>query len=316
MPEEPIVLINMLGLEAPILVTGAAGRVGGVGGRVVELLRAANLPVRALVRQDDSRADKLRSLGAEVVVADLLKSEEVLPILQGCRKVFFCTSVSTDYLEATVVMAAAARATSGIEVLANMSQMTVVEMDLTHKTDSPQHKLQWLSEQALNWSGLPVTHLRPTVFQENFLFWQLPAAGIKQSGTIRLPFGQGRISPIASNDVAEVAVQILLNPSQYIGKSVELTGPNLNMFELAKEYSDAIGSPVEYIPAQLDNWTGKVFNNVTLPSHVYNHILTMVKLVDAGGYDRYTNSVVSILGRPAAPISSTIKQDPSQFQPF
>ncbi|KAL7953049.1 NAD(P)-binding protein [Trichoderma compactum] len=307
----------MSDLEVPILVTGAAGRVGGVGKRVVELLRAANLPVRAHVRQDDSRADYLRLLGAEVVVADILKSEEVLPILQGCRKVFFCTSVSADYLEATVVMAAAARAAGGIELLVNMSQMTVAEMDLTHTTDSPQHKLQWLSEQALNWSGLPVTHLRPTVFQENFLFWQLPAASIKQSGTIRLPFGQGRISPIARNDVAEVAVQILLNPSQYIGKSLELTGPNsIDMFELAKEYSDAIGSPVQYIPAQLDDWTEKVLNFATLPSHTYNHILTMVKLVEAGRYNRYTNSVESILGWPAASISSTIKQDPGRFRPF
>ncbi|KAL7943888.1 NAD(P)-binding protein [Trichoderma barbatum] len=307
----------MSGLVAPILVTGAAGRVGGVGRRVVELLRAANLPVRAHVRQDDERAEKLRSLGAEVVVADLLKSEEVLPIVQGCRKVFFCTSVSADYLEATVVMAAAAKATIGIELLVNMSQMTVAEMDLTHTTDSHQHKLQWLSEQALNWSGLPVTHLRPTAFQENALFWQLPAASIKQSGKIRMPFGQGRISPVATNDVAEVAVQILLNPNQYVGQSVELTGPNsIDMFELAKEYSIATGSPVEYVPTQFDVWTEEVFKVGGLPTHVYNHILTMVKLVAAGRYDRYTDSVRTILGRPAASISSTIKRDPSRFRPF
>lgn len=303
--------------EAPILVTGAAGRVGGVGRRVVELLRAANLPVRAHVRQDDDRAERLRSLGAEVVVADLLKPEEVLPTLQGCRKIFFCTSVSADYLEATVVMAAAARATTGIELLVNMSQMTVAEMDLTHTTDSPQHKLQWLSEQALNWSGLPVTHLRPTVFQENALFWQLPAIGIKQSGAIRMPFGQGRISPVATNDVAEVAVQILVNPSQYIGQSVELTGPSsADMFELAKEYSAATGSPVQYVPTHFDFWVKEVFKVGGLPTHVYNHILTMVKLVAAGRYDRYTDSVQTILGRPAASISSTIKQDPSRFRSF
>jgi NAD(P)H dehydrogenase (quinone) len=41
----------------PILVTGAAGRVGGVGGAVVEALRRRGLPVRALVRRDDERAD-------------------------------------------------------------------------------------------------------------------------------------------------------------------------------------------------------------------------------------------------------------------
>ena len=53
----------------PILVTGAAVRVGDVGGPVVEALRRRDLSVRALVRRDDERADTLRATGAEVVVA-------------------------------------------------------------------------------------------------------------------------------------------------------------------------------------------------------------------------------------------------------
>src|SRR5258708_3106555 len=33
----------------------------------------------------------------------------------------------------------------------------------------------WIAEQLLNWSGLPVTHLRPTYFLEWLLYpWQLP----------------------------------------------------------------------------------------------------------------------------------------------
>lgn len=281
---------------------------------MVELLRKANLPVRAHVRRDDERADRLRALGAEVVVADLLETEEVLPILRGCRKIFFCLSVSAEYLEATMVMAAAARATPGIELIVNMSQMTVAEMDLTHQTDSPQHKLQWLSEQALNWSGVPVTHLRPTVFQENALFLQMPARGIKQSGTIRLPFGKGRVSPVASRDVAECAVQILLHAQDYVGKTVELTGPrSVDMFELAKEYATATESPVQYSPISFDVWSEEA-SKIGLPAHVQDHIFTMVKLVEAGRYDRYTNSVQTILGRQATPISSMIKQNLDLFK--
>ena len=52
----------------PILVTGAAVRVGDVGGPVVEALRRRDLSVRALVRRDE-RVDALRATGAEVVVA-------------------------------------------------------------------------------------------------------------------------------------------------------------------------------------------------------------------------------------------------------
>ncbi len=45
----------------PILVTGAAGRVGGVGGLVVEALQRRRLPVRAMVRREDERAEALRA---------------------------------------------------------------------------------------------------------------------------------------------------------------------------------------------------------------------------------------------------------------
>ena len=69
---------------SPILVTGAAGRIGGVGGTVVEILRQRNLPVRALVRREDDRAEALRAIGAEVVVGDLTRAEDVFRALAGC----------------------------------------------------------------------------------------------------------------------------------------------------------------------------------------------------------------------------------------
>jgi uncharacterized protein YbjT (DUF2867 family) len=136
----------------PILVTGAAGRVGGVGGAVVEGLLRRGLPVRALVRRDDERADNLRASGAEVVVADLTRAADVLRALAGCRRVYFGMSVSVPYLEATVATAAAARQRGDLEVFVNISQMTVSQMSLTETTDSPQHRQHWLAEQALNWS--------------------------------------------------------------------------------------------------------------------------------------------------------------------
>lgn len=55
----------------PVLVTGAAGAVGGIGRTVTETLLARGLKVRALVRREDTRSAALRQLGADVVVGDL-----------------------------------------------------------------------------------------------------------------------------------------------------------------------------------------------------------------------------------------------------
>jgi nucleoside-diphosphate-sugar epimerase len=46
----------------PILVTGAAGQVGAIGPSVTKSLLERGLKVRAMVRQDDGRAESLRSL--------------------------------------------------------------------------------------------------------------------------------------------------------------------------------------------------------------------------------------------------------------
>ena len=99
--------------------------------------------------------------------------------IEGCARVYFGMSVSADYLTATVNTAAVARH-HGVEAFVNMSQMTVTQMSITESTDSPQHKLHWLAEQALSWSGLPVVTMRPTVFLEGF-FRLFAAAGVRDA---------------------------------------------------------------------------------------------------------------------------------------
>ena len=96
-------------------------------------------------------------------------------------------------------------------------------MSITESTASPQHKLHWLAEQALNWSGLPVVHVRPTVFLEGF-FLTLTPDSVRESNQIRLPFGEGKTSPAAAEDVARVVATVLANRQSHIGKIYHLTG--------------------------------------------------------------------------------------------
>src|ERR1044071_7828802 len=90
----------------PILVTGAAGRVGGIGRTVTELLLKQGKAVRAMVRNEDERAQALRDLGAEVVAGDLLDLDSMHRVIAGCETMYFGMSVSDTYLAATVNAAA------------------------------------------------------------------------------------------------------------------------------------------------------------------------------------------------------------------
>ena len=85
-----------------ILVTGAAGRVGGIGRTVTELLLRQGKAVRAMVRNEDERAQALRDMGAEVAVGNLLDLDSMHRVIDGCDTMYFGLSVSDDYLDAIV----------------------------------------------------------------------------------------------------------------------------------------------------------------------------------------------------------------------
>src|SRR5262252_2717285 len=298
----------------PILVTGAAGRVGGVGGAVVEGLLRRGLPVRALVRRADERADALRATGAEVVVADLTRAADVLRALTGCRRVYFGMSVSASYLEATVTAAAAARERGDLEVFVNISQMTVSQMSLTEMTDSPQQRQHWLGEQVLNWSVLPVVHVRATVFLQNFFFLAWAAESIARDGTIRLPFGTGHTSPVDVRDVAEVIATILAQPTAHVGHVYALTGPrSQDLQAMAAEYAAALGRPITYVDVPLEQWRDQELRGRQLPDHVFEHLLTMARLHAANRYDRLTHDVETITGRPATTVRDFVARYAAVF---
>jgi hypothetical protein len=61
------------------------------------------------VRTLDARADTLRDMGADVVVADMLDIIAVRAGMQGCSVVYFTMSISPNYLEAAANVAATAK---------------------------------------------------------------------------------------------------------------------------------------------------------------------------------------------------------------
>lgn len=298
----------------PILVTGAAGQIGAVGFKIVELLCAERIPVKAMVRRLDERSQALDRLGAEVMVGDLTDVQDVNRILEGCRRLYFGMSVSPSYLEATVNVAAVAKH-HGVDLFVNMSQMTVSEMSVSETTPSPQHKLQWLAEQALKWSGLPCVHVRPTVFLDNPLFHQLAAKTIRESGEIRLPFGTGRSSPIATQDVARVVAKILTDPpSLHVDNVYELTGlKSENLNDMAKEYAAALGRPVKYVEIPMEEWEERELKPLHLPEHVYHHICTMALLTKRNRYDRLVPTVEKLTGVKPLSVEAWVRMHRADF---
>lgn len=302
-------------MNAPLyLITGAAGGTGGVSRQVIEDLRERGERVRALVHHDDARADPLRKLGAEVVVGDLTEPQDVVDAMNGVDRMFFSMSVSPDYLKATVVICDAALEYGHLEVLVNMSQMTVSQMTLTSVGESHQHRLHYLAEHVINWSGVPVVHIRPTVFLDNPIFTWLVAPSLRERNVLALPFGTGRTSPIATSDVARTVAAALVDPAHHIGDIYELTGPaSLDIDGLAAEYALGLQRPIHGTDIPYEAWVQEVLKPLGLPAHVEQHLATMAQLHRAGRYDRATDDVEKVTGQPPSTVGRYVAEHPELF---
>lgn len=295
------------------LITGAAGGVAGVSPQVVTRLLGRGAAVRAMVHRDDQRADALRAQGAEVITGDLTNPVDVFSAMSGITRMFFNMSVSPDYLQATTVVCVAAKELGGMDVLVNMSQMTVSSMTATSTAESKHQRLHWLAERVINWSGVPAVHIRPTVLLENPLFGALAARSIRETGQLSLPFGSGRTSPVAAGDVADVITAVLVAPAEHVGAVYELTGPaTLSVDELAEQYSLALGRPVTGARPSDDEWLRELAA-LGMPPHVEQHIATMARLHREDRYNRSTDDVERIIGRPAETVRHYVERHRELF---
>jgi uncharacterized protein YbjT (DUF2867 family) len=226
--------------DGTVLVTGAAGgQQGRTGRRVTELLRARDVPVRAMVRTLDDRAEHLRSLGAEVVVGDFLDFRSIQAAVDGVSAVYFAYPVQPGLLDATVNMAVAAR-NAGIGRLVDM-----VMLISAPDAPTPRMRENYLSEQVFEWAGIGAAHVRATVFFENI--GSLASASL-DSGVFMAPFGADStvIPLVAGEDVARVAAGVLTAEDVPAGTAYPVVGQLLTVEEIVTTMARGLGREITY----------------------------------------------------------------------
>lgn len=185
------------------LVTGATG---GLGRRIVRLLREREQPVKAFV-QLTSRYGELEQRGAQIFIGDLRQERDIQKACQGVDYVISShgsnasgrgTAQELDY-RANIDLIDAAK-TAGVKHFVFIS---VLGVDRGYE-DAPVFKAKWAVEQYLQASGLNYTILRPSGFASNLL----PLAEqFRQTGVYLLVGdAQTRTSIVSTDDLARMAV--------------------------------------------------------------------------------------------------------------
>lgn len=230
--------------QIKVLITGATGKSGGAA--VDELLRMG-YQVRAMVHGEDERSKQLEAKGAEVVLGDFLNLDEVSVAMKGIDTAYLCFPILVPgVLEATAYFAQAAKE-NGLKGIVNMSQISA-----RREAKSNAAQDHWVGEQILNATGIPTVHLRPTFFDDWFLYIR---DLIQDNGEIVLPFGNGRWAPVDSADLGRVVARAAVDIESFGGKVLKLYGPNeYNVFEMAEVISSALGRTVTYKPVTIEQF--------------------------------------------------------------
>src|SRR5262249_42174233 len=195
---------------------------------------------RALVHHNDARSERLRAMGAEVVVADMFDIQQVQAAVDGVDRLFFALPYHPHALDSAVSFAVAA-GRSGVQAVVGLGHW-VARPDVASLMPG-QH---WLTDKLFQL--LPDTaHVAvdPGFFADNYLN-VLPFAA--QLGILPLPTGGRRNAPPSNEDIARVAVGALLDPHRHDGRAYRPTGPTLlSGADIADLVGEALGRRVRHI---------------------------------------------------------------------
>jgi uncharacterized protein YbjT (DUF2867 family) len=208
-------------------------------------------------------------------------------------------------IEATAYFAQAATE-NRVHHIVNLSQFGAHRQVKSHGAQN-----HWIAERLFDRAGVPVTHLRPTLFAEWFMY---QAAVIRSQNKFFLPFGDARFAPIATEDIGRVVSAILADPEPHAGKSYDLFGPRiLDMHEVAKIFSAALERTISYVPIDTDTFVGIVKQFMDADPYFIQHISSLGQDLREGRAAGMNDLVEQLTGRKPMEMSEYVLRNREAF---
>lgn len=271
-----------------ILVTGANGHLGrAIVHHLANRLGSDNLAVSV---RDPAKAEALARRGIAVRQGDFDRPENLAQAFSGAERLVL---VSTDGpKEARIAQHAnairAARA-AGVKHIVYTSFLDVA-------ADSPAEfaAVHNATEAALRESGLGLTLLRNTIYAD---FLPMFFAGALQSGVLQLPAGEGKLSFITRDELAQVAAAAAAapRPAQEV---YHLTGQVAHGFaEIAGQVAKATGKAIRYEPVAEADYAAALAAQ-GLPAWLAAAMANMFSAVAEGRFAAVGNDFARLVGHP------------------
>jgi uncharacterized protein YbjT (DUF2867 family) len=278
---------------------GISGATGAVGGRVA--FRLADLRQRQrLIVRDESRAPDLP--GAEAAEASYGDPESMRVALTGVRTFFMVSAGEARDRVRQHTAAVDAAVAAGVERIVYLSFINAApDATFTFARD------HWHTEEHVRASGIRHTFLRDNMYMD-----MLPAlAG--PDGVIRGPAGDGRVGAVARDDIADVAVAVLLGDG-HDGRTYDLTGPEaITLHQVAEELSRVTGREVTYHPETFEE-AYESRASYGAPEWEVEGWVTTYAAIAAGEMDVVSDAVGELTGHAPMAFPEFLRRHPESYR--
>ncbi|QNE46775.1 SDR family oxidoreductase [Glaciihabitans sp. INWT7] len=270
-----------------IAITGSTGHVGGLVAR-----QLADLSPTLVVR-DAAKAPSIA--GSRVVVTDYGDAANAVRALEGVDVLFMVSAAESKFRRVqhrTFIEAAAA---AGVQHIVYTSffgadPQAVFTLGRDHAD----------AEAAIRGSGMDFTLLRDNFYSDLLPFFA------DDSGVIRGPAGEGRVSAVARADVADVAATILRVPGDHSGVTYHLTGPEaLTLAEVATRAGTSIGRDLSYA-AETVTEAYESRSHYGAEQWQLDAWISTYTAIAEGETERVTDHVERVTGNPARTIEQAL----------
>ena len=284
--------------ERPALLA-TSDATGAMGGRVACHLASAGQSARLIVL-DDGRAPDLPEM--EVIKASYDDPASMRRALTGVRTFFMIPAHEAPDRVRRHVSAVDAAVEAGVERIVYSSFLGAAR-DATF-TFARDH---WHTEEHIRSTGLDFTFLRGSVYMD-VLPWI-----VGDDGVIRDPAGDGRFAAVARDDIADVAVVVLLGDG-HSGVTYDVTGAERpTMHQVAETFSRVTGRDITYHAETIDE-AYEARARYGTPGWQVDGWVTSFAGVATGEMDVVSDTVLALTGHGPMTLSEFLRRYPESYQ--
>jgi uncharacterized protein YbjT (DUF2867 family) len=272
------------------------GSTGAVGGRVARRLAQAGVEQRLLVRR---LADAPNLDGAvPVEVSDYGDFGAMAEALTGVEVLFLVSFREAEDRLQQQIRAVDAAAEAGVGRLVYLSFLGA-SLDSTFLLGR-QHRA---TEEHIQERGLPHTILRSSFYADFVPYFT------GDDGVIRAPAGDGKVSWISRDDIADTVVAALTS-EDYVGETLENSGPEaLDFHQTAEVLNRVTGRPISYVEeTEEEAWESR--RPTGAPDWEIAGWVSSYLAVANGELSIVSDTVQRLTGRPPRDLESFLRDNP------